>query len=367
MSTANERSVRLGWIASQFGRRPARPPRQAQEWLVIQQSHQGLPAALQHEWDTWAADPRNLAEFREYEKVDTLLRALPRQPLPTDAELRAHFLASPPDLSDFHRRDPSPRPGFVIALAAVIAVLLVSGLLSTFLLRPVQPQSYQTSRGQQLTVTLKDHSVIKLGGATRLSVLLTNGARRVTLYEGEAMLSVARNPHVPFQVDVETTRVTALGTAFHVRRYINRQVSVEVAEGAVAVSPQDHEVHNILTNQSSDPLQSVTVRAGQEVNADATGHLGPAHPADFQAIAWWLYGRRVYREKPLGKVIEDLQLYFPRHIEYNHALESLPFNGIIDPSKPEESIRGLEEVFPIQVDDSDPHRIIIRCRKVDCR
>ena len=352
MSTPNERSVHLN-----------QRRRQAREWLVIRQPHRGISAALQHEWERWAVDPKNLAAFREYERVDRLLRALPRQPLPTQAELRAHFSSST-------SQSRTPRARLVYAVAACAAVIVISLLFAprlTSLLRPAQPQVFQTALGQQRTITLRDHSVVRLGGATRLSILVSDETRRVTLYDGEAMLNVTPNPRLPFQVDVDTARVTALGTAFHVRLYNDRQVSVEVAEGAVAVAPREPEAHNLFSAQPNGQLQSITVKAGQETSTDTTGRITPARPADFQAVTWWLYGRRVYREKPLGKVIEDLQLYFPRRIEYNRALDSLPFNGIIDPSKPEESLRGLQEVFPIEVDDSDPARLVIRCRRPDCR
>lgn len=355
MTVENDRSARLD------ERR-----RQAREWLVIRQPHRGLSAALEMKWERWATDAGNLAAYREYERVDGLLRALPRRPLPTDAELidaqrRLHG-------SGASRQAPRARVAYFLAASAAVVLIgvlfgprLFSGLLSG------QPQVFQTTIGQQRTVTLRDHSELRLGGATRLSVLFSDEARRVTLYAGEVMLNVTHNPQVPFQVDVDATRVTALGTAFHVRRYTDQQMIVEVAQGAVIVSPREREVHNGPRDPSNNRLQSVTVKAGQEASADSMGQITPAHPTDFQAVAWWLYGRRVYREKPLGKVIEDLQLYFPRRIEYNRALDSLPFNGIIDPSKPEESIRGLEEVFPVEVDDSDPQRVIIRCRRPNCR
>src|SRR3569833_4426416 len=40
-------------------------------------------------WERWVADIRTVTVFREYERVDILLRALPRRPLPTDEQLHA--------------------------------------------------------------------------------------------------------------------------------------------------------------------------------------------------------------------------------------------------------------------------------------
>ena len=342
MRTANDRSDHLD------ERR-----RQARAWFVIREPPQGWSAAQQKEWETWAADARNLAEYREYEKVDRLLRTLPRQPLPTDDEL--HGKPGGQGSGAGYRAAGSRLVHAVAIFAVVITMGLLFGPHISSMLQPTQPQVFQTAPGQQRTVTLQDQSVVQMGGATRLAILLSGETRRVTLYEGEAMLKVTSSSQRPFQVDIEGTRVTVLGTTFHVRRYNDRRVIVEVAEGTVAVTPRERDVH------------PVRVKAGQEVGTDPTGRITPVHMADFQAITGWLYGRRIYREKPLREVIEDLQLYLPRRIEYNRALDSLSFNGIIDPSKPEESIRGLEEVFPIVVDDSDSRRVVIRCRQPDCR
>jgi len=176
------------------------------------------------------------------------------------------------------------------------------------------------------------------------------------------MFDVTHNPQAPFEVDAGATRVTDVGTAFHVRRYTDKQVIVEVVKGSVDVAPRQTDVTDDTASAA------VTVTEGEAVSSDATGRITPAHPADFQAVTWWLYGRRVYREKPLGRVIEDLQLYFPRQIEFDRTqVGSMPFTGILDPNNPEESLHGLGVVLPVEIDESDPQRVVIRCRRGGCR
>ena len=381
MNTGSQRSVH-----HQNRRR-----QEAREWFVIRQPHRDLPPALQKKWERWVADNRNVTVFREYERVDILLRALPRRPLPTDEQLHAaRSRAAVPRITPQQSRPALfkflsqmrdtvsamvlSRVTIAIASAALIAGIVIFGPHVSSRLFPTKASTYQTLPGHLLTVTLPDHSVIKLGGASRLSLLVSNETRHVTLYEGEAMFDVTHNPQAPFEVDVDATRVTDTGTAFHVRRYTDKQVIVEVVKGSVDVAPRQGDITegNASADQAapiaSHRLASVAVMEGEAVSSDATGRITPAHPADFQAVTWWLYGRRVYREKPLGRVIEDLQLYFSRQIEFDRAqVGSMPFTGILDPNNPEESLHGLEVVLPVEVDESDPQRVVIRCRRGGCR
>ena len=384
MNTGSQRSVH-----HQNKRR-----QEAREWFVIRQPHRDLPPALQKKWERWVADDRNLTLFREYERVDIVLRALPRRPLPTDEQLHAarRAAAPRPAAAAAAAEDPAlrgllarfrdtvsvmalSRVSIAIASAALIAGIAIFAPNISSKLFPTKTHTYQTLPGHLLTVTLPDHSVIKLGGASRLSLLVSNETRHVTLYEGEAMFDVTHNPQAPFEVDIDATRVTDIGTAFHIRRYTDKQVIVEVVKGRVDVAPRQTDVTDDnasaagqATTASSNRLTSVRVTEGEAVSSDATGRITPAYRADFQAIAWWLYGRRVYRENPLGRVIEDLQLYFSRQIEFDRTqVGSMPFTGILDPNNPEESLRGLAVVLPVEIDESDPQRVVIRCRRGGCR
>ena len=103
------------------------------------------------------------------------------------------------------------------------------------------------------------------------------------------------------------------------------------------------------------------------MSTNATGDIGTVHTTDLRAVAWWLHGRRVYRDQPLSKVVEDLQLYFPRRIQYDPALGAFPFTGVVDQTRPEDWVRGLQHIFPVEVDDSNPMVLSIHCRQSGCR
>jgi transmembrane sensor len=270
---------------------------------------------------------------------------------------------------------PLARRACVVAFLAIVLAALGVGFGPIQLRMPSTPHLpqesvYQTKLGGELTVVLPDNTKVKLGGATRLGVLFSNESRHVTLYRGEAMFAVAHSPRRPFQVDAAETRVTDEGTVFHIRYYSDQQIIVGVAEGVVAVArrePETIDKNSAAQSTSRAQSQSVTVRQGEEVSSDATGKITPAHPADFQAMVWWRDGLRVYMGKPLGKVIQDLQLYSPRQIAYDEGLATFLFTGIVNQNDPENWLRGLKHSFPVEIDDSNPRRLVIHCRQTGCR
>jgi ferric-dicitrate binding protein FerR (iron transport regulator) len=82
----------------------------------------------------------------------------------------------------------------------------------------------------------------------------------------------------------------------------------------------------------------------------------------------WLSGHRIYHGEPLSKVIEDVQLYMPRRIDLDRALESVRFSGSIDQldsQQAESWVRGLPNIYPVEIDENS-HRMFIRCRSPGC-
>jgi transmembrane sensor len=237
------------------------------------------------------------------------------------------------------------------------------------------PIVYATQADGPREITLPDQSAVTLSSSTEVEVLFSAHRRYVVLKKGEALFKVKQDPEAPFQVDAGTHRITDLGTAFDVRRYSDDEVVVSVTEGSVSVSP--------LTRDPPDPvsigaetatasggnapsLARIEINAGEQLSYTATGEISPPHPVDLEALTSWLYGHRVYRGRALAKVIQDVQLYTPRLIELDPALSAVRYSGYIDQSQAEQWVRGLPTIYPVEVDDTNPHRLLIRCRVQGC-
>ncbi len=89
-----------------------------------------------------------------------------------------------------------------------------------------------TGRGEIRLVPLKDGSTVLLNTASRIRVKDDAEARRVTLLEGEAYFSVARDPR-PFTVEVDGRRLRTTQAGFRVRKLGGSPVDVLVDRGQV--------------------------------------------------------------------------------------------------------------------------------------
>ncbi len=88
--------------------------------------------------------------------------------------------------------------------------------------------------GENRIVRLSDHSIVSLGGGTRVEARFTAGRRSLSLDRGEARFEVAHEGR-PFIVLAGGGSVTALGTIFEVALAPDRRVSVRLLKGSVDV------------------------------------------------------------------------------------------------------------------------------------
>lgn len=93
-----------------------------------------------------------------------------------------------------------------------------------------------TAVGEQRTLTLEDGTRVYLNTNSRAVVHYDKKFRQVNLEKGEALFEVAKRPDWPFVVTAGDRQVTALGTAFNVRRD-DKDLAVTLMEGKVTVSP----------------------------------------------------------------------------------------------------------------------------------
>ncbi|WP_233503634.1 FecR family protein [Sphingomonas psychrotolerans] len=127
---------------------------------------------------------------------------------------------SPPGIS---RRKTLIWAGGAVAVTTVVALGLNI---------PPAGAMISTGRGEIRLVPLKDGSTVLLNTASSIRVKDDAEARRVTLLEGEAYFSVARDPR-PFTVDVDGRRLRTTQAGFRVRKLGGSPVDVLVDRGHV--------------------------------------------------------------------------------------------------------------------------------------
>jgi transmembrane sensor len=253
----------------------------------------------------------------------------------------------------------------------ILGLAVVAAGALPFLLAEYWSTDYQTGPGEYLTISLEDRSRIELSGSTRVTVYFSALRRSVVLKQGEALFRVTHNSRHPFQVDVERARVTDLGTTFDVRRDSDGQVVVAVVEGTILVTTHQRTgAANVSASTrmgSNDHSAGIRVKAGEAVNMKPTGEVGPLHSVNVQEVTAWSGGVYAYRDTLLADVIADMQLHSARRIEYEPDAGKLVYTGLTDQNEPEVWVHGLPNILPVEVEDSDPDRLLIRCRSAGCK
>jgi len=192
-----------------------------------------------------------------------------------------------------------------------------------------------TTIGETRTLTLPDGSILAAGGRTSLVVTFEKHARTIKLEQGEACFQVAREADRPFTVHAGDTAVTALGTAFDVRKDVNRVV-VAVSEGSV-------QVHAAAAPQSQ-------IKAGQRLSVTRRTSTPELSPIDTKGVAQWRQGKLQYMDEPLEVVVADLSRYTTRRILLDSPeIGALRVTGVVFERNVDAWLSSLEATLPVKV------------------
>lgn len=202
----------------QPGRCTREQVREAAVWITLLRSPDRTEK-VERGFKRWlTANSDHVAAFEKVSTAWEATGALPRGPFPRLSRWqRAGF-----------------RQGFFQAATAVAAMAIVMIVGELIYQRSA---GIATEIGEQRMLTLQDGTRVYLNTDSRVVVNYDKRQRAVELKSGEAFFEVAKKPpNWPFVVTVDGRQITALGTAFVVRRDSNR-VSVTLLEGKVAVLP----------------------------------------------------------------------------------------------------------------------------------
>lgn len=230
--------------------------------------------------------------------------------------------AAAPDVERAVGRRRRRRAG--LALAACLAAALAA--LS---LRP--GADHATPRGEVLTVTLADGSLLTLDGDSAADVEIDADARRVTLRRGRGFFEVTPDPTRPFLVLAGPVETAVLGTAFAVDRRGDR-VEVVVEHGRVEVRAD------------------ATINLGPEQRATAVaGRIGAPEPARLVQDLAWRRGLMVFEDRTLGEVAEELgRATGARLVIPQASVRALRLSGVFREDRPAAVLDAIESVLGLR-------------------
>ena len=189
-----------------------------------------------------------------------------------------------------------------LKIAAVILLLVASGLVINYFVSKTKNFEYQTA-DNILTVVLPDSSHVILNQHSRLSYSSTFGetSRTLTL-EGEGFFEVTHDASRPFIITANHSRVEVLGTSFDVRSYPDQtETEVIVQTGTVKFSVPEIK-------------DEVELTAGQRgVFAMGTSQIVDVNNTDSNFLSWNTR-KIVFTENNLMSVIETLNKTYHANI-----------------------------------------------------
>lgn len=326
---------------------------QAGEWLLeLQSSDVSVERIAQ--WQQWLASSEQHArafdQLQQTWRIADQLSDCDRDTLPWPANLQ-------PASSPARRR----RGGW-FAAAASLVLAVGFGL---WLAGGQAGLVYETAVGEQRSVRLADGSVLAIGPSSRVRVSLESELRQIDLDQGEAYFQVAKDPHRRFTVRAGSTLVTAIGTAFNVRRNQDRVV-VGVSEGTVSIAPSEQSLLSriSLSPPPAPPIASTRLTVGEQLVVEPDPVVAAkVERIEPPAVASWREGRLHYSGEPLSSIIADINRYVAEPIVLSDpSIAGLRVTGSVSEANIERWLTSLEASLPVEVVKNGDGGLEVRAR-----
>lgn len=246
---------------------------------------------------------------------------------------------------------------------------------------------YVSEIGEQVSVSLKDGSVVLLNTDSEIRVEYSKDYRDIYLTKGEAHFNVAENKNLPFRVYAGKGIVQATGTAFTIYLY-EKDVDVLVTEGEVKIaalslvsakvrsqlqtnSTQEEDNKGSIVSNKLAPEILGRLEAGEGatiVNTYINGGINSdVHPRPKLKVMnsenrfrrdTWRHGVVFFAGDRLEDVVKEISRYSPVVIEIVEPdLKNLRVGGQFKVGELDSMLEALEFGFGLNVVTDDTNNI----------
>jgi transmembrane sensor len=306
---------------------------QASEWL-LRMDNPGRTEEDVNEWLRWCdVDSENLLAFeafqRDWRDLDALKVGVSR--------VQRRKLLLP------------------LAVAACVAVAALAVVLLPHE-RPLSIPRQQVAATQiSRAATLPDGSRVILSAQTSINVDFNGAKRNLELSAGEAYFKVKHDRQHPFIVHAGDISVTAVGTAFDVRREPDG-VTVTVEEGTVEIAGDVFAKKGLPTTWRAE--------AGYRLTYSSQGRTAMIASVDTSSALEWRSGELAYVWEPLGAVVEDLNRYSEHKVIIKDpAIAELRFTGTVFTASLGDWVKAIEQAYPVRADSTENGDIVLVDRR----
>lgn len=222
-------------------------------------------------------------------------------------------------------------------------------------------QTYVTAVGERSNITLDDGSEIKLNTDSKIVVQFSQDQRRLQLVKGEAFFAVAKNPNRPFVVLTDTSRITAVGTAFSIDISSANDTEVLVIEGRVKVDRLSSAVVSAkseLKTAGTEQESPVYLNKGQQVLLNY--HAAKvSYKHDIDAALAWREGKIIFTGESLAVAVREIDRYIPLDFEIvDPQIASIPVGGFFKTGDLDQLLLIFEQNFGV-VSERKGNRILL--------
>ncbi|MCB5307100.1 FecR family protein [Yersinia massiliensis] len=301
---------------------------QAALWFSRSQARR-LTNEEQQQLDTWLQSAPSHAEaYRQMQQIWGECALIPRP------------VSAPQPKKHLSRW--RPLRSCAAGLFFLVALLLPMSQLPLLLTNDIQLQTAQNSR----EIVLSDGTRVHVNRHSQIRVHYAKENRQLWLDQGEIFLQVASNKTRPFLVYAGESQVKVVGTAFDVR-YEKGEVAVAVKQGIVAMTGRPN-------------MAAVMLHAGDRAQLIPEKKRLLLSQLPVAEIGEWRSGQLLFRNRPLGELLSELQRYRQGNIELIDAsLAQLPVSGSLDLNRPDEFLDSLPLLLAVNVTHDDKGNVLI--------
>lgn len=209
-----------------------------------------------------------------------------------------------------------------------------------------------TEQGEIRLAPLKDGSTVLLNTQTKIRVRYSDGERLVTLLQGEAYFSVARDEKRPFVVEVNGRRLSTSQAGFRVRKLDADPVDVLVNQGEVDVSA------SALTPLANPVALGANTRLILSNGAERPQRLAPETVTRELA---WREGKLAFEGETLKQAADTFARYSQtRIVVHDEALAREPVTGLFAANDPVGFSRAIARVFDARLEQQGDSVVLTR-------
>lgn len=182
-----------------------------------------------------------------------------------------------------------------------------------------------TPKGRQFSLVLPDGTRVWLNAASSIRYPTTFvGTERKVEIMGEVYFEVAKNPRMPFRVNVNNrAEVEVLGTRFNLNAYDDEAtVSATLLEGSVKVA-----AFEVVPSD-----RSVTLKPGQQAQIMQAGQkkqpgIKVINDADIDKVMAWKNGAFNFNDVSLEDVMKQLERWYDIEVIYESTVPDVELAG----------------------------------------